>query len=50
MDWFEKAPFYLTVWALPVVAILYVVAVIKNRLGEKYHVISSQSRRKESGE
>lgn len=30
MDWFESAPFYLTVFALPIVAIIYLVAVIKN--------------------
>lgn len=31
MDWFERAPFILSFWALPIVAILYVIAFIRNK-------------------
>jgi hypothetical protein len=36
LDWWKEAPIYKSVWFIPFVAMLYLVAVIKNQLtGDK---------------
>ena len=34
MDWFESAPLYASVWFMPIVILLGIVAIIKNKTGE----------------
>jgi hypothetical protein len=36
MDWFEKAPIYQSIWFIPIVLILWLIAIVKNKSkGEK---------------
>jgi hypothetical protein len=36
MDWFENAPTYKSIWFIPIVLILWLIAMIKNKFINKH--------------